>query len=241
MTKALYRNGVFFFILFFLLALLAFWTSYYGVLGRPMSSAVHLHGITMTLWCLMLISQSLLIRTKKHAVHRLMGKISYILVPFILLSGAHLAHITVSEARPGTSAYYYMIALMFNALIVFAVIYVLAIWNRKKPLIHARYMVCTVFPLFTPVTDRIIYKYIDGLVPLAPTIQGMPVVPTFGFLLADLIVLVLLIWDWRSRKKLDVFPYVLGILVLYHVSVLTFWKYPFWQRFGDWVMGLALS
>lgn len=241
MENTLYRNTVFYFILFFMLALLAFWTSYYGVLRQPMSMAIHLHGITMTLWCLMLISQAFLIRTKRHPLHRIMGKFSYILVPFILFSGAHLAHITVSEAQPGTSAYYYMIALMYNALIVFTIFYSLAIRNRKKPLNHARFMLCTIFPLVTPVTDRIIYKYIDSLVPLAPTIQGMPVVPTFGFVLADMIVLGLLIWDWKVNQKLNVFPIVLGVLVLYHISVLTFWKYPFWQKFGDWVMRLPLS
>jgi hypothetical protein len=249
MTNALYRNSVFFLVLFFLLAILAFFTSYYGILQRPMPYAVHLHGISMTLWCLMLISQSFLIRTKKYRVHRMLGKLSYVLVPFILFSGAHLAHNTISEAQPGSAPYYYMIALMYNALIVFAIFYGFAIWNRKTPAIHARFMVSTVFPLVTPVTDRIIYKYIDGLVPLAPTIEGMPVVPTFGYLLVDLIVIGLLIWDWRchfsrrekkSRKAPDtlfVFPLVLGVLLLYHLSVLTFWKYVFWQKIGDWIMG----
>lgn len=241
LTHFLYRNSVFCFILFFLFALLAFWTSYYGVLTAPRTYHLHLHGIGMTLWCAMLISQAMLIRVRKYAVHRVMGKLSYVLVPFIIVSGVHLSHYTIKGATPGTGIYYYLVALMFNALIVFTIFYTLAMWNRKKPMIHARYMLCTIFPLFTPITDRIIYKYIDGFVPLAPVLEGMPIVPTFGFVLAELITIGLLIWDWRAHKKLNVFPLVLVVLIIYHISVWTFHGYDFWRKIGDAVMSLPLS
>ncbi len=238
----LHRKGYFGFILFFAFALWAFWTSYYGILGSDMPTAIRFHGTTMTLWCLMLIIQPFLIRLNKRKIHRWVGTLSYVLVPFILFSGAHLAHGTILQSPPASPSYYFSIALMYNSLIVFAILYGLAIWHRKNAPLHARFMISTVFPLFTPVTDRLIYKYFESLIPLAPTMEdGMPMVPGLGFALADLIIICLAVWDWRVHKRLSVFPFVLALLMLYHLSVLTFYKYDFWKKIGDLMMTIPLS
>jgi hypothetical protein len=237
----LYNRSAIAFVLFFGLAIWAFWTSYYGKLTADFPTAIRFHGVTMSLWCLMLISQAFLIRLKKNKIHRLIGKLSYIIVPFILFSGAHLAQITINDSPPGSELYYYLIALMFNSLILFATLYGLAMWNRKKPLTHARFMACTIFPLFTPITDRLIYKYFEELIPLAPTLNGIPMVPALGFALADVILIGLLVWDWRAHKRLDVFPLVLALTVIYHLSVLTFYRFSFWKQTGDLFMSFPLS
>jgi hypothetical protein len=241
LDRFLYEHSVFAFIIFFGLAIWAFWTSYYGHLMDDMPRGKHLHGIAMTLWCLMLIGQAWLIRLKKNKIHRLTGKLAYLIVPLILVTGAHLAHITVSEMEKGSPFFYYFTALMFNSLIVFAILFGLAMWHRKKPLTHARFMVCTVFPLFTPITDRLIYKHFDQLIPLAPMLEGMPMVQMLGFALGDLILIGLLIWDWKAHKRTDVFPLALLILGLYHLSVATFYKFTLWKHISDWIMGLPLS
>lgn len=236
------QHSYIFFILFFAFTLWAFWTSFYGRLSNDMPMAIHFHGATMTLWCLLLISQPFLIRLKKNKWHRWMGTLSYILVPFILFSGAHLAHMTIRQQPVGSPSYYFAIALTFNSLIAFAIIYGLAIYHRKNSALHSRYMICTVFPLITPVTDRLIYKYFPSLIELAPTMpDGSPMVPALGFAFGDLILLILVIWDWRKHQRLSVFPFVLGLLLLYHISVLTFYKYPFWAKIGDVLMRLPLS
>lgn len=240
-SSLLHQYAFLFLLLFFIFVLWAFWSSFYKTIFSPHPSAIRLHGTAMTLWCLMLISQAFLIRWKKHALHKRFGMLSYVLVPFVIWSGAHLAYMTIHQAPPGSNAYYFMIALMYNALIVFAILYVLAMLHRKKRAIHARYMVSTIFPLITPVTDRLIYKYFDSLVPLAPTTQeGMPIVPVFGFALGDLILIFLIIIDWRKHRRLSVFPIVLGLLVLYHLSVLIFYQYGFWHTIADWMMKIPM-
>ncbi len=229
------------FLLFFVFVLWGFWTSYYSTFFQPHPTAIRLHGTAMTLWCLMLISQAFLIRWKKYKLHRSIGMISYVLVPFIIWSGLHLAYLTIQQAPQGSNPYYYMIALMYNSLIVFAILYGLAMWHRKKSVIHARYMISTIFPIITPVTDRLIYKYFDFLVPLAPTSsEGMPLVPAFGFAIGDLILIVLIIIDWRKHKRLTVFPFVLGLLVLYHLSVLILYRTGFWHAIADGMMKVPL-
>jgi hypothetical protein len=130
---------------------------------------------------------------------------------------------------------------MFNSLLFFGVLYGLSIYNVKKPLIHARYMICTLFPMFTPLTDRLIYTHFPSMTGFLPTIEGEPMVWLYGFGLANLILIVLAIWDWQSKKRFKVFIVVLFLNIIYDISVIAFHKFTFWQRIGDWIMSLPLS
>ncbi|MBK6479512.1 MAG: hypothetical protein IPF93_14950 [Saprospiraceae bacterium] len=60
-------------------------------------------------------------------------------------------------------------------------LFALAIYHRKHPGLHARYMVSTIFPLFTPVTDRLIHHHFKPILALVPKLEGIPLVPTAGF------------------------------------------------------------
>jgi hypothetical protein len=97
-------------------------------------------------------------------------------------------------------------------------------------------MLCTVFPLVTPVTDRLIGAYWRPLVRLVPRIEGNPILPTVGFALADLTLAALSLWDWRVNRRLDVFPVALGVLLVYHVGTLTLHRVPLWNAFCVWFL-----
>ncbi|MEQ8525365.1 hypothetical protein [Gracilimonas sp.] len=236
-NKFLFQKSWIYFALFFGFALWGFWPSYYSDVSRDYSLQTHLHGIGMTLWCLMLISQAYLIKINKRTIHRYIGKASYVLVPFIVGSTVVLTHSSLYENTPYNSEVFSDLALMINATLLFLIIYGLAIYHKKDALTHARYMFCTIFPMFTPITDRIIYNYFRPLVDFAPTLDGAPVVPFFGFLLANVIVAGFTFWDWKSNKRKDVFPVVLVMLILYHTSVFTFHLIPTWRSFGEWFLG----
>lgn len=240
-NKHLYQYSGIYFVVFSLMALIAFWSSYYSRLTAPMDFEVHFHGITMTFWCFMLIGQAFFIRFKKYNWHRFTGKLSYFLVPLIIISGFNIAHFTIENVPPGHPARYYRSALMFNSIIVFAIIYGLAIYNRKKPLLHARYMVCSILPMITPITDRIIFKYIPSLVSYAPVAEGIRMVPAIGFGLGQVLLISLIVWDWWKNKQFNAFIIVWIPLTIYHISVLYFYQYPFWQRFTEWLMAFPLS
>ncbi len=236
----LFRHSWMLFLFFFVMALWAFWSSYYGRLSDDMPFHVRFHGVTMTIWCIMLIGQATLIRFNLRGIHRFTGMLSYLLVPLIIYSGMKIAHFTISRIPPQFDMYHYQTALMFNALFAFAILYLLAIIFRKRPAIHGRFMLSSIFPLFTPITDRIIYKNYRWLVDYAPTINEMPVVPALGFALANVLILLLLIWDWRVHQRVWVFLTVLGVILLYHTSVLTFYSKPFWRKIGQWLVELPI-
>jgi hypothetical protein len=241
LNQFLYQKSAVYLIAFFGFALLAFWSSYYSILGRPMNFYVHFHGIFMTLWCLMLIAQAFFIRAKKYSVHSLVGKASYLIFPVLILSTILLIHATIRKDSQVNLGTYISMALMMNATLVLAIIYGLGIYFQKDRFTHARYMVCTIFPLFTPITDRMIYKFVPGLVELAPKLEGSPMVPFFGYLLADLLLIGLAVWDWKTHRRKDVFLIVLALLLIYHISFFTFYKIPAWQDFSAWFYGLELT
>jgi hypothetical protein len=117
---------------------------------------------------------------------------------------------------------YVAVALVVNALVAFALLYGLAIFHRKRSTIHARYMLCTVFPFLTPATDRILFIYFPSTLKYFPVLNGQPNVMLFGFFLADAMLIGLIIWDWYSHRRLNVFPIALVILLTYHWSVNAF-------------------
>ena len=236
----LYRNSAWLFLVFAAGVLVAFWPSYYSRLGSQPSIHAHAHGLTMTLWCALLVTQGWLIRAGNRTLHRQIGTLSFVLVPLIVVTTVAFLHVRLQGVQRLDSGALGMLALVINALVAFVLIYALGIAFRRQPAIHARFMLCTIFPLFTPVTDRLIGRHAPALIGLVPRIDGTPIVPVAGFLLADVMLVALSIWDWRSNRRL-VFPVALGILLVYHWSVLTFHTFPAWRRFSGWFVTLPLS
>jgi hypothetical protein len=232
LERTLFQKSYLCFIAFFVFMLAGFWVTYFTRMLDQENYRMHTHGVALILWCLMLISQAWLIREKKYALHKQIGKFSYVLVPFMIYTTLDLLKYRLPDTL--TSMDFFFIALVVNALVAFVIFYGFAIVYRKKSMVHARFMVCTIFPMVTPISDRIIHIYFPSVVKYLPTIEGNPIAPVAGFALADLLMITLCIWDWRSHKRLDVFPIALLVLLLYHYSVLNFYKFEFWKVFSQW-------
>lgn len=68
-------------------------------------------------------------------------------------------------------------------------------------------------------------------------LEGIPIVAVVGFVLVDLIIVGLCIWDWKSHKRWNIFTFALLVVLMYHFSVLNFYKLEFWQSFSQWIVG----
>lgn len=237
LEKAIFQKSYYYFIAFFLLVITGFWATYFTRLQEQENYRMHAHGIILIMWCLLLLVQPLLIRMKKTRLHRSMGKYSYLLVPLLVYTTIDLLRYQLKKVPELGAMDYYFTALVVNALVAFLIFYGLAIYHRKHAVIHARYMICTVFPFITPATDRIIHIHISWLLQYMPTISGKPIAPVAGFLLADLVLIVLSIWDWRTHRRWNVFPIALIVLLGYQYSVLNFYRFESWQAFSHWLVG----
>jgi hypothetical protein len=246
LDNALYRNAAWFFLGFLAFTVWAFWPSYFARLFEQPSPRFHAHGVALTLWCLLLVVQPQLLRTGRRALHRTLGKASYVLAPALVVITASFVHFRIGGGGPVEGlavlprSVLGSLALMLGSLAAFAVLYGLAIRHRRDARVHARYMISTVFPLFTPVTDRLIAAHAPWLAALLPRFDGAPVLPVAGFALADAMLLGLAAWDWRTSRRKE-FLVALGVLAAYHVATLTSYRVPLWNAFCVWFLTLPLS
>src|SRR5512133_2894592 len=87
----MFTGAAYGFLALLLLAVLAFWPRYLSLLGSPIDPYTHLHAAFATLWCLLLISQPLLVRRHRQ-LHRRLGGLSYVLAPGFAAASLLLAH-----------------------------------------------------------------------------------------------------------------------------------------------------
>src|ERR1700712_3913685 len=88
-AKLRFDKSGYYFIGLVAIVFLGFWPSYFSRFfngTNNYSFYFHFHAIMMSLWVAILITQPILIRKKKLAVHRLIGKLSYVIMPVLLIS-----------------------------------------------------------------------------------------------------------------------------------------------------------
>jgi hypothetical protein len=234
LTQSIFRNSVFFFALIPLFAVWGFWVTYFTRPPETLSLLDHIHGAAMFGWCLMLILQSFLIRTSRRSLHRATGKLSYLLAPLIIISTVLLANYRLN-VRGLTDEGLYIFALQTFILAQFIVSYSLAMKNRKRSDVHARFMICTALTLLDPIFARLLAVNFIHVEFSTGIIQYI----TYGFI--DLILVGLAFWDWKSRQRRDVFLPMLLFFMATQLPTLFVLQWPAWTAFAAWFMKLPLS
>ena len=109
-----------------------------------------LHGILLSLWFLLLLTQAVLVATKRVHIHRLMGiagvAIAAALVPLSFFVVAR----SVARSNLGGLA----VIGDYGVLLLFALLVTLAIRNRRKPDVHKRLMLIASISLAAPAIVR---------------------------------------------------------------------------------------
>lgn len=218
-----YKNAYLYFLIAFLVTIAGFFPSYFNRLTE-MGAAHHFHGITATLWMLILVIQPLLYRYDKIETHRWIGRSTVFLVPLIIIGGLIMVHMMVNNERYGAMAYQ-LGFIDFFVLSQFLLFYVLALKNVRNTQYHARYMVCTIFGPIIPALTRLLFN--------VPWIDTFSKSLHISYLLVE-IVLVLLILDDRRRGKIRL-PYLLalGLMVIQHITMHYAANWEWWRELMD--------
>lgn len=228
MKKAIinYTNSSTFFIGLFLISILAFWPTYYAVFSDS-HFYIHLHAFFAVIWFGMLTIQPYLIKTKRLDLHRLVGKLSYLVAPMVVISVLFLAKDRLSLAP---ESFYqlqtFFLYLQISLSLVFAITYGLAVYFQKVKSVHARFMVATSFAFIDPIFARLINSY-------APSIASNGQWITFGFI--NLILIALAIMDRNHRKAKWVYPSLLILYLLIEIPIFfNLTSLNWWQAFAEW-------
>ena len=143
----------------FPLAGLAFWPNYLSTLSASPPS-FHFHGITASLWLVLLAIQSWSIHHDKRAFHRTNGLVSFALFPLFLAGGATIfvgmAQRYVTAATPFSAIWPPHLAwLDFVAIGGMAWFYFQALKHRRRVGPHSSYLLATAMFLLPPILGRL--------------------------------------------------------------------------------------
>ena len=231
---SLYKNAFYWFIGLLVLLFIGFWKSYFSILGEVGQVTHHFHGIAMLSWIFLLIGQSWLIRNRRNAQHRAVGKLSFLLAPAVVISGAMVtvysqAHVDDPLAPFSQSILWFG---FFDAG-VFAILYGLAIVYRKNMQLHARYMVATSLVFIVPGLVRAVTQYVGPTGIWIPSFYQMTWVPLFaGLWLMSL--------DWHRGQTVR--PYL--VFNVLWVTNLALWvmlpTWGWWSAFSAWIATSSL-
>ncbi len=134
-------------------SLAGFNKSYFGLFPNftGTSWVVHFHVFTIFCWWGLLLAQATLAKQQRFDLHRRVGRLSYILVPLIVVGFVGVTNFgQLRHKSPELLG-----ATLFDASL-FLIFYILAIANRKNTAYHARFMILSALPFINPGLGRFI-------------------------------------------------------------------------------------
>ena len=154
------------------------------------SRLVHIHGLIMTTWVLLFVTQVTLVAKRRTKLHQQLGIFGSFLAVLVFVVGILTGLFAAARgASPGPPPLQFLI-IPLGDMIVFAILIGTALLLRRKFDIHKRLMLLAALNLLTPAIGRI---------PLSFIINGGPLV-FFG--LTDLCILGCIAFDTIKHRRL---------------------------------------
>jgi uncharacterized membrane protein YozB (DUF420 family) len=190
----------------------------------------YVHGILNTGWMALLIVQALLIRTRRIGLHRQLGIVGVVLAGAIVIVGS--GSCLVAAHRPGGFIGVPIPPLQFLAealpdMFLFGLFVGLAIVWRQNTQTHKRLMLLATINLLEAAIARI---------PLPCITNGPPLMARW---LSDVFILLLVIWDLSTRRRLHPATFWGGLLIVASQPLrLMVGETHAWLTFAKWAVGL---
>ncbi|MFI5154006.1 MAG: hypothetical protein ACHQET_11770, partial [Chitinophagales bacterium] len=166
---------------------------------------VHIHAITLMLWLSILIVQPFLIRYHKYGAHKIIGRLTYFLLPLVILSMVGVIRQGYYEELKKNMTSTQSLKTQFTniaGIFTFSIYYLLAIFNilRGNVALHMRYMICLFLEFVPPTFGRTLGYWFD--------IRQIYTY-SISIFLSALILVSLLIAD--KKRKLNYTPYLVAL------------------------------
>lgn len=204
------------------IVILGFSKTYFVRLG-DFSLPYHLHGISASLWMILLIVQPYLFQKGWLKTHRYLGWTSLLLVPMLVVCGIIMMRLMIQgQANYPPNLVYKLAYIDACTLLSFTVLYILALYFRKNLMLHSRFMVTTIFGPLLPALARL-FLFTFGLA------TNFTEALTYSYLSIEL-VLAFIIWKERTKQeiKYTYVPFLVFIIVqhglMYYSNDWAWWK-----------------
>ena len=163
-----YRHAHYFVGFVLLVIFGGFWASYFSLVGGAMPLAFHVHAATSMSWLLLLIVQHVAIHRRANALHKQIGRASFVLFPLLMLGFVMIINVTAARYAAQESAGILYRGPAFGiamgiALAAYLTLFYLALKHRRNVRLHAGYMLATPLILFESPFGRLMDQYIPWL------------------------------------------------------------------------------
>lgn len=185
---------------------------------------IHLHGALFTAWVVLLVVQARLVAGRRTDLHRRLGAGGAVLAVLMVVVGTLTAlHGALRGVAPfGMEPQRFLIVPLF-ALVLFALFVTAGIVRRKEPQSHKRFMLLATIALLPPALAR--WVLLLGL--------GPPVV----FAFATLLLVPLVVWDWRTQRRLHPVTLWAGLVLVVSAPLrLLLAQTDGWLRIAGWLV-----
>ncbi len=210
-----------------------FWRSYFSKLfaagANPISFYTHFHFLMVAGWVSLLVIQPILIRQKKAVMHRRLGKVSYFLMPLVIVSVFLMFH---SRHKPNEPFLDFAFFNLIKDVIVLAVMYGIAVRYRHKAEVHARAMIATAVPFIEPALVRLMAWHF-------PELGKINFIATIVFV--HLVLITLIIIERKQQSGRWVFPLVWGWYLVTHPLLIAGIHIPGLTHLADWFVRMPFS
>lgn len=211
------------------ITLIGFFKPYLGKLPSFESVPIitHLHFIAFFCWFVVLIWQPILIRQKKFETHRKVGRLTYFLVPILVVTIIGIVYHQLSFFVPGESNESVYINMLGGSLsgTSFVIYYILAMVNAKNTRWHVAFIIASSLVLLNPGLSRMVALLSDKQTGLL----AMIITPFITLLI------ILLYEKFKLKKNIFKSPYAL-IFLLFMMELYVFASVAdsqFWRSFVE--------
>jgi hypothetical protein len=215
------------------IVLIGFARTYYlkGFFGNPPLPGllVHLHGLVMTTWVVLFVTQVSLVATGRTRTHQRLGMLGAVLAMLVFVVGILTGIAGAARgASPGPPALQFLI-IPLGDMLVFAVLVGTALYFRRGRLdVHKRLMLLAAVNLLVPAIARIPLHFIQTGGPLA----------FFG--LTDLCLFACVGFDTiRNRRLHPAFLWGTLFIIAFQPLRLMLAGTDMWLRFATMLVGLV--
>ena len=216
------KNVLIFFCLVIVFTLAGFYNSYIRFLPdfNRFPIIIHLHFFAFLCWFALLIIQPVLIKKNKIEMHRRIGKLSYFLVPVLIITIALLIaqqvqrQLTTSKQDAAFTA---MVGLL--DILSFSIFYTIAMVNKKNIRWHVGFLLAATLIILNPGLSRLLNQIQPGL--------GLIVAALLPFVISISIIILEKIKYKRAILHSPYFLFLciwsLEIILLVNISTKVFW------------------
>lgn len=182
----------------------------------PLIPLAIVHGIVMTTWLVIFITQSTLISANNARLHRKLGVVAFGMIP-LMLGLAWAMTIVNTNHMPRTFNPLPFMVIPMGDIGLFAILAAAAMYYRRNPEAHKRLMILANINIVAPAVFRL----------------GFPQIPVFGFFsfwaVVDVLVLAGPIYDLARGRKLHP-AYLWGGLLIFAAQPFRIW----FMKTGVW-------